>query len=81
MMIKNHNLNGMYFTTKDRDNDRNGGNCAASYASGGWWYNSCTWSSLNGRYPKSSKDKVPALFWGLKGETMRTTVMMVRTKK
>ena len=38
--------NGMYFTTKDNDNDRDGGgSCALSYnlkePSGGWWYNNC----------------------------------------
>ena len=38
--------NGMYFTTKDNDNDNDsGGSCALSYGlkepSGGWWYNKC----------------------------------------
>ncbi|XP_048732431.2 ryncolin-1-like isoform X3 [Ostrea edulis] len=33
-MIKAHNLNGMYFTTKDRDNDRNGRNCATGHTGG-----------------------------------------------
>ena len=34
------NNNGMYFTTKDRDNDIHGGtNCALwSTQTGGWWY-------------------------------------------
>jgi len=41
--------NGMFFTTKDYNNDRyNSGNCAISYRglktpAGGWWHNSC-WS-------------------------------------
>ena len=37
--------NGMYFTTKDNDNDHRHGSCAFGYGSeepgGGWWYDSC----------------------------------------
>ena len=44
-----HNLNGMAFTTHDRDNDLASGNCAQRWK-GGWWYNSCMCSLLNGIY-------------------------------
>ena len=41
--------NGMAFTTMDNDNDESGENCATRWH-GAWWYWSCYWSSLNGKY-------------------------------
>ncbi|XP_066304201.1 uncharacterized protein [Branchiostoma lanceolatum] len=40
-------LNGMAFSTIDRDNDRAGYSCAERLK-GGWWYNSCSLLMLNG---------------------------------
>ena len=43
------NHDGMPFSTPDRDNDMNAGNCAQIY-SDGWWYNNCQCAHLNGPY-------------------------------
>ncbi|EDO39897.1 predicted protein, partial [Nematostella vectensis] len=45
--MKNHH--GRPFSTKDRDNDANSGNCAVTYHAA-WWFISCFDSSLNGPY-------------------------------
>ena len=48
-----YNINGMKFTTKDRDNDGySGGNCATEFAgiAGGWWYKHCSHIYLNHEY-------------------------------
>ena len=36
----------MKFSTNDKDNDEDHGNCAGDHH--GWWYKSCTASALNG---------------------------------
>ena len=41
-------LNGMKFTSRDRDNDLYGSNCA--HGDGGWWYNNCGHLELNDDY-------------------------------
>ena len=47
--------NNMAFSTKDRDNDRHGGNCAV-ICTGAWWYNSCVHSNMNGQYLGKKSD-------------------------
>ena len=42
--------NRMKFSTPDNDNDKAGGNCAASH-NGGWWYNNCG-SNINTQPPR-----------------------------
>ncbi|XP_058494740.1 angiopoietin-related protein 3 [Solea solea] len=44
------NITGIRFSTKDRNNDKNRNpNCTRSYT-GGWWFNGCGETNLNGRY-------------------------------
>ena len=46
-------LNGMKFTTRDRDNDKWSSNCAVHHAggnAGGWWYNVCSRMNPNNQY-------------------------------
>ncbi|XP_062607472.1 ficolin-2-like, partial [Saccostrea cucullata] len=42
-------INNMKFSTKDQDNDLNGGSCSVSYK-GGWWYRNCLYTNPNGLY-------------------------------
>ena len=53
--VTEHPLNGMKFTTKDRDNDKfSHGNCAVSSGhgrdAGGWWHNRCSHIHINHQY-------------------------------
>ena len=54
-ILGSHLLNGMAFTTKDKDNDKRNKNCATNYAgnAGGWWYNSCSYIFLNQQFKNS----------------------------
>ena len=47
-----HSLNGMPFTTIDKDNDKWSNNCAKDPVgtAGGWWYNGCSQIYPNHKY-------------------------------
>jgi ficolin len=72
--------NGQMFTTKDRDNDKWSKNCAES-CKGGWWYNSCYNTNINGFYlgNKSGNDSMNWYVWK-KYQSMKRASMMIRRK-
>ena len=51
----------MSFSTKDRDNDKSGGDCALLFK-GAWWYRHCHSSNLNGLY-LNGKDDCQGMRW------------------
>ena len=55
--ITQYPINGMKFTTKDRDNDLFGGNCAVhgnGNQAGGWWYKNCSPIHPNHQYKNTN---------------------------
>ena len=62
-ITSSHNINGMAFSTPDRDNDLANFNCAQS-SKGGWWYNHCMHSQLNGIYHHDTTPRAyEAVLW------------------
>ncbi|XP_038061059.1 microfibril-associated glycoprotein 4-like [Patiria miniata] len=53
------------FSTKDRDNDAWESSCAEYVQGGGWWYNACLYSNLNGRYslPDEPAVRLTGIIW------------------
>ena len=49
MANNSHNHSGRKFSTYDNYNDSTSRNCAVTYKAA-WWYRSCHYSNLNGRY-------------------------------
>ena len=59
--MKRHS--GKKFSTKDRDNDNSGENCSMQRGGGGWWFDSCTDSNLNGIYLGSADRDWHGIIW------------------
>ncbi|VDI23328.1 Hypothetical predicted protein [Mytilus galloprovincialis] len=76
----------MKFSTYDRDSDEwPTVNCAAT-RKGGWWYNNCYMSNLNGKYLRGKYDAIQLNYkgntWGSwlgNNYALKTSVMMIRT--
>ncbi|XP_068681746.1 microfibril-associated glycoprotein 4-like [Montipora foliosa] len=74
---------GFPFTTKDSDNDGwSSGNCAVT-KKGGWWYNKCYKSNLNGQYMPGAINKGPGMnwyYWKNSWLSVKRTEMKIRPK-
>ena len=68
------------FTTKDQDNDRKSGANCAQVRTGAWWYKSCAWSNLNGKYLGNTVnwDGINWYHWKNNSLSLKRSVMMVR---
>ena len=58
-----YDLNGMPFTTKDKDQDKSSSeNCAVTWT-GAWWYKGCHHSNLNGKNFGHAKEDPKSMYW------------------
>jgi hypothetical protein len=54
---------GRPFTTYDRDNDANAGNCSTYYSETPWWYGSCWSGNINGGGEYSESGYYNGAYW------------------
>ena len=70
--------NNMAFSTMDRDNDRDSGNCASHWNSA-WWYDNCHYSNLNGQYQRGRSSWGFVMWYAFKGQlSLKFTEMKLR---
>ncbi|KAK6965992.1 BgMFREP27.1 [Biomphalaria glabrata] len=73
--------NGMFFTTFDRDNDIQVRDNCAVFCHGGWWYNDCHKTNLNGKWGRLSLE---GMVWhGITGlfKSVAFSEMKIRERK
>ncbi|XP_035684227.1 ficolin-2-like [Branchiostoma floridae] len=74
--------NGMYFSTRDRDNDIHGTDHCAETFKGAWWHERCHRANLNGLYlsgpHQSFADGVNWYPWKGYDYSLKTTEMKIR---
>ena len=72
---------GSPFSTKDRDNDADSGNCASKFT-GAWWYKSCYHSNLNGQYVNDKNDGkgMAWYYWKRNHNSVKRSEMKIRPK-
>ena len=77
-----YNINGMPFSTPDRDNDVSSSNCASHGGGSGWWFNAChnvNPNGLNYGHAKTGTNAAMAWYsWGAKWESLKTITMAIR---
>ena len=73
---------GNRFSAKDLDLDKDANRTCAVLFKGGWWYNACHHSNLNGQYLSGSHDTfadgVNWMFWLGNKYSLKKTVMKIR---
>ncbi|XP_028282994.1 angiopoietin-related protein 3-like [Parambassis ranga] len=61
------NHTGIMFSTKDRDNNNHQDSNCARHQTGGWWFNACGDTNLNGKYfhvrPKGRSERRRGIQW------------------
>ena len=77
--------NGQQFSTYDKDNDNNSGSCSFIFQ-GGWWYDNCYTSNLNGPHTAPSTpgvDSAAKLIWydGSDNRHVSSVEMKIRAKE
>ena len=72
------NMNGMQFTSYDRDNDLSGINCAST-RHGAWWYNSCDKANFNSiLHTDSTYTENRGIEWDTKRQVIHQTRMQIK---
>ena len=73
--------NGMAFSTHDQDHDKWSSSCVDGYGGGGWWFNKCGYTNLNGYNYGHAKISSESMNWykfGNTRESLKTITMAIR---